>query len=57
MITIPSVGAAAPYPSVINVGGMGGTISNVTVTLNSLGHGWGDDVDVLLVGPGGQKSP
>ena len=40
-ITIPSVGAATPYPSTINVTGMGGTISNVTVTLNCH-HAWAD---------------
>src|SRR6185295_9988115 len=32
-ITIPDIGAGSPYPSVINVSGMGGTVSNVTVTL------------------------
>jgi subtilisin-like proprotein convertase family protein len=54
-ITIPSIGAATPYPSVINVNGMGGTISNVTVTLANLSHSYADDIDVLLVGPAGQK--
>src|SRR5439155_15450526 len=32
-ITIPDSGAATPYPSVINVSGMDGTITTVTVTL------------------------
>ena len=35
---------------------MGGTISSVTVTLKNLTHTWGNDIDVLVVGPGGQKS-
>ena len=54
-ITIPDQGAGTPYPSVINVTGMGSTISNVTVTLRNLNQTWASDVDVLLVGPGGQK--
>jgi hypothetical protein len=54
MIIIPSVGNATPYPSVINVFGMGGTVSTVTVTLSGLSHTWGGDIDVLLVGPDGK---
>ncbi len=34
---------------------MPGTISKVVVKLNGLKHTYPDDVDVLLVGPGGQK--
>jgi len=32
-----------------------GTVTNVTVSLNNLNHTFPDDVDVLLVGPGGQR--
>ena len=39
----------------INVAGLGGTISSMTLTLRNLSHTWGNDIDVLLVGPGGQK--
>jgi hypothetical protein len=53
--TIPDQGAGTPYPSVINVSGMGGTITNVTVTLRNLSQTWASDLDVLLVGPTGQK--
>jgi phosphodiesterase/alkaline phosphatase D-like protein len=55
-ISIPSMGSATPYPSVINVAGMGGLISNVTVTLRNMSHAWPADIDVLLVGPAGQKA-
>jgi len=34
---------------------MGGTVSNVSVTLRNLSHTWASDIDVLLVGPAGQK--
>ena len=34
---------------------MAGTISNVTMTLKSFSHSWVSDMDILLVGPGGQK--
>ena len=54
-ITIPDSGAASAYPSVINVTGMGGVITNLTVTLTNFSHTWASDVDVLLVGPAGQK--
>jgi subtilisin-like proprotein convertase family protein len=35
---------------------MAGAITNVTVTLRNLNHTWPADVDVLLVGPAGQKA-
>jgi len=54
-IAILDITSATPYPSTINVAGMNGTVSNVTVTLRSLSHEWGRDIDALLVGPGGQK--
>ena len=52
-ITIPSQGVAGPYPSVIAVSGVSGTVSKLTVTLLGLNHTFPDDVDVLLVGPDG----
>jgi subtilisin-like proprotein convertase family protein len=59
-ITIPATGTgsssgapANPYPSNIAVA-IGGTVTKVTVKLNNLTHTFPDDIDVLLVGPGGQ---
>ncbi len=54
-VDIPSSGAAAPYPSSIVVSGLTGTVAKVTATLTGFGHAFPDDVDVLLVGPGGQR--
>ena len=48
-------GIASPYPSIINVSGLTGTIADVNVTINGLSHTFPDDIDILLVGPGGQK--
>ncbi len=48
-----TTGPASPYPSTINVAGLGGTVTRVTVTLNGLRHTFPDDLDILLVGPGG----
>ncbi|MFL6373717.1 MAG: carboxypeptidase regulatory-like domain-containing protein [Pyrinomonadaceae bacterium] len=51
-----STGApASPYPSSINVSGVPGTVSKMTVNLTGLNHTFPSDVDMLLVGPGGQK--
>ncbi|MEY4385505.1 MAG: hypothetical protein RLY20_788 [Verrucomicrobiota bacterium] len=55
LITIRDTNSALPYPSSINVAGMSGNISNVTVTVHGFNHTWGSDVDVLLVGPVGQN--
>ena len=54
-ITIPASGPASPYPSSIAVSGLTGTVSKVTVTLNNMSHTFPDDIDILLVGPAGQK--
>jgi len=54
-ITIPAGGSASPYPSTINVSGVSGNITNIQVSLLGLSHTWPDDVDMFLLGPGGQK--
>lgn len=46
---------AAPYPSQIAVSGMTGTVTRVAVTLKGLTHNRFSTVDLLLVGPGGEK--
>jgi subtilisin-like proprotein convertase family protein len=54
-ITIPGSGSANPYPSIISVSGISGVVSEISITLNGLQHEFAGDVDILLVGPGGQK--
>ena len=54
-ITINDNAAATPYPSSINVSGLAGSVSKVTVTLQGFSHAYPSDVDVVLVSPGGQK--
>lgn len=49
----PGSGSATPYPSTINVSGVGGTIINIAVRLNGFSHTFPNDVDILLVGPTG----
>ncbi|CAN5851864.1 hypothetical protein BH20ACI4_BH20ACI4_12970 [soil metagenome] len=47
-------GPFAPYPSNISVSGLIGN-KTIKVKLNGFHHEFEDDVDLLLVGPGGQK--
>jgi len=54
-IAIPDNGKASLYPSIINVSGLTGVVTRVTAMLSGYSHSWPDDVDVLLVGPGGQQ--
>jgi subtilisin-like proprotein convertase family protein len=52
-ITIPAVGTATPYPTIINVSGVAGVIESVRVDLIGISHTYPDDIDILLVGPTG----
>ena len=54
-ITIPDHGAGVPYPSSLNVSGLGGVVTKATVTLKGLTHSFPRDVNVLLVSPAGNK--
>ncbi len=55
-ISIPVSGATTPYPSTIAVSGItANVITKVAVGLNNFTHSFPADVDVLLVGPGGQR--
>ena len=56
-IEIPSFGPAVPSPSTIEVNGLPPTLASVEVTLNGLTHNDSpDDLDILLVGPGGYRT-
>jgi hemolysin type calcium-binding protein len=49
------MGRAEPYPSTISVDGLPGTVARASVTLRGIAHPAPDEIDALLVGPGGQK--
>ena len=53
-VAIPDNQPGSPYPSTATVANMGGTITKVTVRLDGLSHTYPDDLDIALVGPGGQ---
>ncbi|MCU0753495.1 MAG: CSLREA domain-containing protein [Xanthomonadales bacterium] len=55
-ITIPGSGNATPYPSAITVSGVPTNFTRLEVQLNGFTHSFPDDVDVLLVGPQGQRA-
>jgi hypothetical protein len=44
---------ASPYPSVISIGGLGGSLVKATVTLNKMYHTSPSFVDALVVAPSG----
>jgi len=48
--------AASPYPSTINVSGLSGIISKVTVKYTGLTHGYPSDIDMMLVAPDGTRA-
>lgn len=47
--------APGPFPSTIGIGNVVGTISGLTVTLTNISHSLADEIDVLLVGPNGER--
>jgi streptogramin lyase len=57
-ISIPEadVREASPYPADVLVSGLQGTVTDVNVRLTGLSHLVPLDLDVLLVGPGGQAT-
>jgi hypothetical protein len=54
-IVIPDSGPAATYPSTINISNLIGSVTETIVVLNNFSHTAPDDVDLLLVAPGGRK--
>src|ERR1041385_7722968 len=56
LITIRDQAAAAPYPSEIEVSGLSGIVTHVTVDLYGLYHEFMGDIDILLAGPQGESA-
>lgn len=59
-LAVPGAGTSGPaslYPSPIVVSGIpvAQAVLDVQVTLHNVSHTWTEDIDVLLVGPGGQS--
>ena len=54
-IVIPKSGSATPYPSTIEVSDLRGVVTDLNVRLDGFGHAFPADLDVVLVGPGGQN--
>ncbi len=54
-ITINQAGASTPYPSLLSVTGIPAGPIRVTATLNGISHTATGDIDMVLVGPGGQN--
>jgi hypothetical protein len=56
IIIINDYTIASPYPSAINVSGIGGTIIKTAVTLTNISHTSPSDIDALLVSPAAQDT-
>ncbi|HKQ39341.1 MAG TPA: hypothetical protein VJ063_14780 [Verrucomicrobiae bacterium] len=54
-VTINPVGPAEMFPSVLSVSNAAGPLVNVSLTLSNLSHTYPDDLDILLVSPGGDR--
>jgi extracellular elastinolytic metalloproteinase len=54
-ITVNDNAAAAPYPATVSVSGLTGTVQNLAVRLNGVSHAFASDLEVVLVGPAGQR--
>ena len=54
-ISIPVSGAAAPYPSDVEIANFEGVVTDVQVSLMNFTHNSPDDVDLMLVAPNGKK--
>jgi subtilisin-like proprotein convertase family protein len=52
---VTTAGAASLYPSNISIGPVLAQVASVSVTLTGLAHTFPSDLEVLLVGPGGQR--
>lgn len=52
-VSIDDRTATAPYPSVLSVSNVHGSIVDVSVTLSNLSHSFPDDLDILLMSPSG----
>jgi hypothetical protein len=56
-IAIPdTTGPGTPYPSTINVSGFSGAVEDVDASIRNYSHECPADVDILLVGPGGERT-
>jgi subtilisin-like proprotein convertase family protein len=55
-ITINDGNTATPYPSIVEVAGQCGTITDANVTFANVSHTFPDDIDALLVSPTGKKT-
>jgi subtilisin-like proprotein convertase family protein len=54
-ITVNDNAAATPYPANLAVAGLSGTIQSLAVRLDGVTHTFPGDLEVVLVGPGGQR--
>ncbi len=55
-VIINDASKATPYPSVLNVSGLVGTVTHVSVTLNGFAHEYPSDVNMVLVSPDGKAA-
>jgi subtilisin-like proprotein convertase family protein len=55
-LNLTTTDGTSPYPATVQVSGATGTVTDVDVALHGFTHTFADDLDVMLVGPGGQRA-
>ena len=55
-IDVATTDGTTPYASPVQVAGAAGSVTDVDVALHGFGHEFPADVDLMLVGPGGQRT-
>lgn len=54
-VSFSGAAQAQPYPVTVDVAGLSGVVTDLTISLTSVALGVADALDLLLVGPGGQQ--
>ncbi len=56
-VSVPAtISPGTPYPSPLVVSGLGEIMTDVNIRITGMQHTWASDLDIIIVGPAGQKA-